>query len=95
MNLKFKKFEINKIDTPAFVMSPIELKDYIDFEPKRIYFISAPKGEMKTGAHCHKVEEELFILVQGTAIAVIDRGRGLEETKMRAPQSALYVGGYV
>lgn len=95
MELKFKEFKINKIDEPAFTMSPIELKDYIDFPVKRVYFITAPRGGMKTGEHCHKIEEEMFIAVQGTATAVIDRGNGLEEFKMVAPQSAIYCGPYI
>ncbi|PJE59898.1 MAG: hypothetical protein COU85_01195 [Candidatus Portnoybacteria bacterium CG10_big_fil_rev_8_21_14_0_10_44_7] len=95
MELKFKELQIKKIDTPAFTMSPVELKEYIDFSVKRIYFVSQPRGERKTGAHCHKQEEEMFILAQGSATAVIDRGRGPEEFKMVAPQSALLVGAYV
>lgn len=93
MELKFKKLEVKKIEAPNFTMSPLELKDYIDFEPKRIYFISHPKGP--TGAHCHLKEEELFVVVKGTCTAVIDRGEGLEEIRLLAPTDAIYVGNYV
>jgi uncharacterized cupin superfamily protein len=93
MELKFKQCEIKKIQAPNFVMSPVELKDYIDFAAKRVYFITKPTD--KTGAHCHKVEEEFFILQNGTCTAVIDRGSGLEEIKMEGPVSAMYVGPYV
>ncbi len=89
----FKQLEIKKIQASNFVMSPVELKDYVDFEVKRIYFITQPIGA--TGAHCHKVEKEFFILQSGTCVAVIDRGNGLEEIKMEGPTSALYVGNYV
>ena len=84
--------QLKKIDTPKFVMSPVELKDYIDFNVKRVYFITKPKAP--TGAHCHKVEEEFFILIQGTATAVIDKGQGLEEISLTAPTSGLYVPNY-
>ena len=93
MGVKFKQFELKKIQAPNFVMSPVELKDYIDFEVKRVYSITKPVGN--TGAHCHKIEEEFFIQQSGTCTAVIDRGNGLEEIKMTAPTSALYIGGYV
>jgi len=90
----FKQFELNKIVVPGkFTMSPVELKDYIDFEVKRVYFITKP--EDKTGAHCHKIEQEFFILQQGTCTAVIDQGNGLEEIKMTAPTSAIYMPAYV
>jgi uncharacterized cupin superfamily protein len=93
MNLEFKKYELKKIATPEFTMSPVELKDYIDFEVKRVYFITKPTGD--TGSHCHKVEKELFIMIQGSATAVIDQGSGLEEVLMEGPTSAIYVGNYV
>ncbi|MFA7209306.1 MAG: FdtA/QdtA family cupin domain-containing protein [Parcubacteria group bacterium] len=93
MELKFQQVELKKIQAPNFVMSPVELKDYVGFEVKRVYFITKPTGD--TGAHCHKIEEEFFILQNGTCTAVIDRGQGLEEIKMEGPTGALYVGPYV
>lgn len=93
MEIKFQQFELKKIQAPNFVMSPVELRDYIDFEVKRVYFITKPAGN--TGAHCHKKEKEFFILQSGTCTAVIDRGNGLEEIKIAGPASALYVGNYV
>ncbi len=91
---KFQQFSLKKIEVPGkFIMSPVILKEYIDFEVKRIYYIT--KVEAPTGAHCHKVEEELFILLSGTCTAVIDKGNGLEEISMTGPTDALYVPGYV
>lgn len=90
---KFQQFTIKKIDTAKFVMSPVELKDYINFEVKRVYFITDPKEP--TGAHCHKVEEEFFVLQCGTCTAVIDQGNGLEEITMVSPTSAIYVPAFV
>lgn len=89
MPKQFQIFQLKKIDTPKFVMSAVELKDYIDFEVKRVYFITGIKGP--TGAHCHKIEQEFFILQQGSCAAVIDQGSGLEEIPMVGPTSAVYV----
>ena len=89
----FSVFTLKKIETPKFVMSPVELKEYVDFAVKRVYYITKPAAP--TGAHCHKVEEEFFILIQGSATAVIDRGNGLEEFPLVGPTSALYVPNYV
>ncbi len=74
-------------------MSPLELKDYVDFEVKRMYFITNPTEP--TGAHCHRKEEELFVMIKGTCTAVIDRGNGLENLSLEAPTSAVYVPAYV
>ncbi len=93
MEIKFRQVELKKIQAPNFIMSPVELKDHIDFEVKRVYFITKPNGN--TGSHCHKIEKEFFILQNGACTAVIDKGNGLEEIKMTGPTSALYVGEYV
>jgi len=94
MTKEFKQFTIKKIDVPGkFTMNPVELKDYIDFVPKRIYYIS--KVQAPTGAHCHKVEEELFVLLSGKCTAVIDKGNGLEDVPMEGPTSAIYTPAFV
>lgn len=94
MKKKFELFTLNNIETPRFLMTPLELHEYIDFEVKRLYFIVKPKtGE--TGAHCHYKEKELFIMLQGSCTAVIDQGNGLEEFEFRGPQKALYAANYV
>jgi mannose-6-phosphate isomerase-like protein (cupin superfamily) len=77
-----------------YFLTPIELKDYgIDFEVKRVYFVTQPETE--TGEHCHYEEKEFFIMVAGTGTAVIDQGNGREEIALTAPTSAIYVPNYV
>lgn len=89
MSKKFQQFTLKKVPTARFLMNPVELKDYIDFAVKRIYFITQPKEA--AGQHCHKVEEEFFILIQGSATAIIDQGQGLEEISLQGPSAALFV----
>lgn len=93
MNLSAKFFTLKSIPTDRFIMSPVELKEYIDFEVKRVYFITEPKAP--TGAHCHKMEEEFFIMIKGSCVAVVDQGQRIEEIKMEGPTSAIYVPPYV
>ena len=92
MQLVYKVSKVKSIQAPNFVMNPAELKDFIDFEVKRVYFIHTPIGP--TGAHCHKVENELFILLRGSCTAVVDEGEGLKEIPMQA-NDAHYVGNFV
>jgi hypothetical protein len=93
MTFEFRRIELEKIITNNFIISPVELRDHIDFEVKRIYFITDIKNA--TGAHCHKIEKEMFILQKGFCTAVIDRGNGIEEVPMSSPTSAIYVGNFV
>lgn len=92
MDHRYKLFTLNNIQAPNFLMTPLELKDFIHFEVKRVYFISNPQGPKNTGAHCHKQEEdELFVMMSGSCTAVLDDGSGIEEVKLTAPKHALFV----
>ena len=93
MNKPFAQYTLKNMQTPRFVMNPVELKDYIDFDVKRVYFITNPKDN--SGEHIHYIEKEFFIMIQGTCTAIIDKGQGKEEMPMKGPTSALYVPNYV
>lgn len=92
----FKQFQKHILKTNqgrgAF-LTPLELKDYLDFDVKRVYYLTKPSGE--TGQHCHYIEKEFFIAIQGTCTAVIDQGKGKEDIEMEAPNSAIYVPNFV
>lgn len=88
----FKKFILPTRSDQRFSLTPIELKDYIDFEVKRLYYLYDIKEA--SSQHCHKIEHELFICAAGAFSAVIDQGKGLEELLMR-PNEAILVPAYV
>ncbi len=90
MDHKYKVFTLKNIQAANFLMTPLELKEYINFEVKRVYYISQPTGD--TGQHAHRAEEdELFIQVQGSSTIIVDDGHGLEDIKLVGPSSAIYV----
>lgn len=93
MNLTFKKFILKKVENERALYAFAELKDFIEFPIKRVYFIQNCREA--TGQHCHKVEEEMFIMVKGKCTAIIDRGQGKEDMVLTAPADAIYVGNFV
>ena len=95
MNLEFKKSNLKIIQNEKATYSFAELKEFIDFEVKRVYFIQNCKEA--TGQHCHKIEKEFFILTRGTCTAIIDqgKGKGKEEIPLQGPGDGIYVGNYV
>lgn len=95
MTPEFKKLSLKNVRNEKATYGIAELKDFIDFEAKRVYFIENCRED--TGQHCHKVEKELFIMAKGSCIAVIDRGRGegKEDVLLQSPGDAIYVGNYV
>lgn len=93
MELIFKKMDLKIVKNERAIYSFAELKDLIDFEVKRVYFLQDFHAD--TGQHCHKIEKELFIMQRGTCTAIIDRGNGKEDVVLSGPGDAIYVGAYV
>lgn len=90
--MSYKLFTLKNIQAPNFLMTPLELKEYLDFEVMRVYFITSPQGTKDSGQHAHLVEEdELFIQVRGSCTIIVDDGSGKKEIKLSGPQNAIYV----
>lgn len=88
----FRKFELTVNTDDRFSLIPLEGLNQIPFEVKRVYAIV--DGKLPSGAHCHKMEEEVFFCVRGGAMARIDDGSGLQDVSLK-PGDAIYVGSYV
>ena len=93
MNKKFTLYTLTNRKTEKFTLTPLELKEYINFEVKRVYFLSEVTHD--TGEHCHLEEEELFIMIQGSCTVSIDKGNGKEDVQMVGGETAIYVPSYV
>lgn len=90
MDRRYKLFTLKNIQATNFLMTPLELKEYINFEVKRVYFISNPTGN--TGNHAHRAEEdELFIQLQGSCTISVDDGHGIEDVPLVGPKTAIYI----
>lgn len=94
MRLEFKQLDIKHVQgrDNMYELFEIDAATYVDYDIKRIYYLTGLKGN--TGAHCHYEEKELFVMATGSCTAVIDRGYGLEDIPMAQGQ-AIYVGNMV
>lgn len=88
-----KLINIKTFQNRGYSLTPIELKDVVPFEVKRIYYMELPENSV-TGEHSHKIEEEVFFQVKGKSIIIIDRGAGKEDVALE-PGAAIYVPAYV
>ncbi len=91
-----KKIKLHKL--PLFTdekgqLVPVELKEYIHWEPKRIYY--AFNNKKNRGGHAHKLEKELFICVKGLITAKVHDGEKWYEYKLEAPGDAIYVDNMI
>lgn len=92
MQLEFKKTKIKTLQNDKAAYGFVELKDFIDFAVKRVYYIHNCK--QATGQHCHKEEKELFVMQTGACTAIIDSGVGKEDVRLETGD-VIYVGNYV
>lgn len=85
---------MKKIKIPTFKddrgdLSVLELKDFIDWEPKRIYYLT---GAVKDrGGHAVRGEKKIYICAQGTITARIHDGKSWTEFKLEGPDDGLIV----
>jgi dTDP-4-dehydrorhamnose 3,5-epimerase-like enzyme len=91
-----QKIKLHKL--PLFTdergqLVPVELKEYIDWEPKRIYY--AFNNKQKRGGHAHRIEKELFICAKGFIVAKVHDGEKWQEHKLEGPGDAIYVDNYI
>jgi len=93
MNLDFKKLQIKVVENERALYSFAELKDFIDWEVKKIYYIQNCREA--TGQHCHKIEKEMFVMVKGSCVGIVDHGNGKEDVELKASGDAIIVGNYV
>ncbi|MFA6105039.1 MAG: FdtA/QdtA family cupin domain-containing protein [Patescibacteria group bacterium] len=92
--MECKIFQFKSFNDRGYNLTPVELKDSVPFEVKRLYFMDLGSGAA-TNQHSHKLEEEVFIQVKGSSTIVIDKGNGKEEIKLSGAGSAIYVPAYV
>jgi dTDP-4-dehydrorhamnose 3,5-epimerase-like enzyme len=72
---------------------PIELKDNIDWEAKRVYY--AFNNKQTRGGHAHKTEKELFICARGEITARVHDGKEWQVYKLKGPDDAIYVHNWI
>ncbi len=94
MQKEFKKFTLKTFPSRGYNLTPLEFKDVIPFDVKRTYYLTNFEPGANTGEHCHYVEEEVFILLQGTSTLVTEENGNKKEVPL-ATDEAVYVPNYV
>jgi len=85
--IEFFKLPIFKDDDGDLI--PIEVKDYVDWEPKRVYYLLGAKGSR--GGHSHFNENEFFVCMQGELTAKLHDGKKWITKKLSGPCDAVRI----
>lgn len=84
---KFRIVEFKVFEDERGKLVPVELKDYVDWEVKRFYYVTDVK--LPRGGHAVRGEKKIYVMMQGSALARIHDGQDWQEIKLQGPSQAL------
>lgn len=84
---KFKIVNFKVFEDERGKLTPLELKDYVDWEVKRFYYVTDVK--MARGGHAVRGEKKIYVMMQGQAVARIHDGKKWNEETMLANQGLI------
>ena len=89
----FEFFKLPEFNDDKGSLVPIEIKDYVNWEPKRVYY--AFKNKTDRGGHCHRIENELFICPKGSIKVRLHDGQNWHEETINEPNGAVRVDSMI
>lgn len=87
MTEKIKRIQLPTHEDERGKLTVLELKDFIDWPVKRIYYVTDVKKNR--GGHAVKGEKKLYVCMQGSCKARIHDGNQWNEFELKGPSDAL------
>src|SRR3989338_6813169 len=88
---KVRPIKLNSFKDERGVLTAVELKDYVDWPVKRIYYLN-DVGKPR-GGHAVKHEKKLYICQKGLVKAKFHDGEKWLEFELKGPDGALIMDG--
>lgn len=88
---KVRQIKIPTHRDPRGDLSVVEFKDYIDWIPKRVYYVTNTKEQR--GGHAVIGERKIYICMQGDVKAKFHDGQGWKEFNLHGPDDAIIMDG--
>lgn len=89
----FDFFTLPVFNDDRGTLVPVELKEFIDWTPNRVYYaVNLKEGR---GGHSHRIEKELFICLQGKMKVKLHDGKEWTEKEMSSPLEAVRVDNMI
>jgi hypothetical protein len=84
---KFKRIKIPTHEDSRGSLSVVEIKDFVDWTPKRVYYVTSVKADR--GGHAVRGEKKIYVCMQGEMTARIHDGKKWHEFQMHGPDDAI------
>lgn len=89
MMKKFELLKFPRISDQKGTLVPFEFSD-IPFSIKRVYLVTGKEG-IPRGGHAHIIEDELFVVIQGSVLMKINDGKEDQEILLNKSNEGLLV----
>lgn len=76
-------------------LTPIEGKNDVPFEIKRVYYITKVEGNVTRGFHSHRRLHQVLICLNGSIKIRLINPEGEEVIELKDPSIGLYIGPYI
>ena len=84
---KFKQIKIPTHTDERGNLSVVELKDFVDWPVKRVYYVTGVTKDR--GGHAVRGEKKIYICMQGTMTARIHDGEKWHDFELKGPEDAI------
>lgn len=83
----FKRIKIPTHADERGKLSAIELKDYVNWVPRRVYYVTDVTQDR--GGHAVRGEKKIYVMMSGSAVARIHDGKEWHEFEVNGPDDAI------
>jgi len=88
---KLEKIKLKTVTDERGSLTVLEMKDYIDWPIKRIYYLTDVKAPR--GGHAVRGEKKIYICQKGIVKARLHDGKSWQEFELKGPDDAIIMSG--
>lgn len=89
--MKVQKIKFSTFEDDRGKLVPIELKDYIDWDVKRVYYVT--DVTKPRGGHAVKGEQKIYVCQKGEIKARLHDGEKWHEFELKGPDDGILMSG--
>ena len=89
--MTLKKIKFQTFTDESGSLTPIEIKDFVDWPVARIYYLTDVSSSR--GGHCVKEERKIYVCQKGSCKCRFHDGSGWEEFELSGPSDAISMDG--
>ena len=91
LQMTLKKINFKTFTESSGSLTPIEIKDFVDWPVKRVYYLTDVVGSR--GGHCVKNEKKIYVCQKGTVKCKFHDGNEWTSFELKGPSDGILMEG--